>query len=202
MKLSFIWIQWCGKGTQARLLAQKYNFLVMDMWKELRKLAETNTDLWKEIKETIDAWNLVTPSIVEDVMKELLEWYIDKNLILDWFVRSNANRDSLEKILQNKDYTFILFDLSEEKAKQRLLWRMYDKETWDTFPYWITHHPVSWTELIKRIDDNEDSILKRLEEFKKITKPFALKQKNLIVINANQDIDSVFSDLEYKLDLK
>ncbi len=200
MKLVFTWIQGCGKWTQARLLVEKYWFTLLEMWQELRKIASSDTELWKRVKQTIDSWALVTPEVVWEIMNEVITSQTNENLILDWFVRNEWNKKSLEEITMN--YKVVFFELSKEKAIDRLLWRMYDPISWETFLSWTIVNPVTWTKLEKRKDDNEASILKRIDEFMNNTLPTALKQETewkVIRINADQDVDSVFKELVTKL---
>ena len=200
MKLVFTWIQGCGKWTQARLLVEKYWFTLLEMWQELRKIASSDTELWKRVKQTIDSWALVTPEVVWEIMNEVITSQTNENLILDWFVRNEWNKKSLEEITMN--YKVVFFELSKEKAIDRLLLRMYDPISWETFLSWTIVNPVTWTKLEKRKDDNEASILKRIDEFMNNTLPTALKQETewkVIRINADQDVDSVFKELVTKL---
>lgn len=200
MKLVFTWIQGCWKWTQARLLVEKYGFTLLEMWQELRKIASSDSELWKRVKQTIDSWALVTPEVVWEIMNEVITTQTNKNLILDWFVRNEWNKKSLEEI--STDYKVVFFELSKEKAIDRLLGRMYDPLSWETFLSWTLVNPVTWTKLEKRKDDNEASILKRIDEFMNNTLPTAMKQEQegrVIRINADQDVESVFKELVTKL---
>ncbi len=200
MKLVFTWIQGCWKWTQARLLVEKYGFTLLEMWQELRKIASSDSELWKRVKQTIDSWALVTPEVVWEIMNEVITTQTNKNLILDWFVRNEWNKKSLEEI--STDYKVVFFELSKEKAIDRLLGRMYDPLSWETFLSWTLVNPVTWTKLEKRKDDNEASILKRIDEFMNNTLPTAMKQEQegrVIRINADQNVESVFKELVTKL---
>jgi len=200
MKLVFTWIQGCWKWTQARLLVENFGFTLLEMWQELRKIASSDTELWKRVKQTIESWALVTPEVVWEIMNEVITTQTNKNLILDWFVRNEWNKQSLEKI--TNDYKVVFFELSKEKAIDRLLGRMYDPISGETFLSWTLVNPVTWTKLEKRKDDNEASILKRIDEFMNNTLPTAMRQEQegkVIRINADQDVESVFKELVTKL---
>lgn len=202
MKLVFTWIQGCGKWTQARLLTEKHWFTLLEMWQELRKIADSWSELWNKVKRVIESWALVTPDIVWEIMQETLDKQTNERLILDWFVRNEWNKESLDNI--TTDYKVVLFELSKEKAIERLLWRMYDSQTWETFPNWTLINPNNWNELIKRVDDNEESILKRIDEFMNNTLPTALKQEldnpeKVIRVNADQSVENVEKELQNKL---
>jgi adenylate kinase len=202
MKLVFTWIQWCGKWTQARLLVENYWYTLLEMWQALRGLSKEDTPLAKLVKETQEAWRLVTPNIVCEIMKDTLSKQTNDKLILDWFVRNIWNKECLEEIFP--DYKVVFFNLPKEKAIDRLLWRMYNPKTWETFSSDIKIDPETWDELIKRKDDNEESILKRIEEYMNNTLPTAKIQKEewkVIEINADQTIENVAKEMVENLGL-
>ena len=202
MKLVFTWIQWCGKWTQARLLVEKYWFTLLEMGQELRNIVASGNELWNKIKAIIESWALVSAEIVWEVMQEVLSKQTNDKLILDWFVRNEWNKASLEAI--TTDYKVVFFELSKKKAIERLLGRMYNPNTWETFPAGTLLDPATWEMLIKRKDDNEDSILKRIDEFMNNTLPTAEKQEKewkVIRINADQAIEDVASEMVEKLNL-
>jgi adenylate kinase len=100
------------------------------------------------------------------------------------------------------DYKVVFFNLSKEKAIERLLGRMYDPKTGETFPSTYTHNPKTNTPLIKRTDDNEASILQRINSFVLSTLPIVEIQKQegkVIEINADQTVEEVFAEIEQKL---
>lgn len=204
MKLVFIWIQGSGKWTQARLLEEKYDFKLFESGTALREIAKEDSELWRKVKETIEAWNHVSPEIVENIMVDILEnksWW--KNTIFDWFVRNVWNKQSADKVLW--DYKVVLFELSEEKARERLLWRMYNPKTSETFKAWTLLDPNTWDKLEKRADDNEEAIVKRIELYVEKALPLVAeyrKNGNLIEVNADQPVEDVFNELVEKLNLK
>ena len=200
MKLVFTWIQWCGKWTQARLLVEKYWFKLIEMGQALRDLSKEDTPLARIVKETQEAWKLVSPDIVCEIMEDVITKQTNENLILDWFVRNIWNKECLERIIP--DYKVVFFELSKEKSIDRLLWRMYNPTTWETFPSNVKIDPKTWETLIKRKDDNETSILQRIEEYMNNTLPTAMKQKEegkVIEINADQSIEEVWKEMVEKL---
>jgi len=204
MKLVFIWIQGSGKWTQARLLEEKYDFKLFESWTALRNIANEDSDLWKIVKETIEAWNHVSPEVVEDIIINILKnknaW---NNAIFDDFIRNIWNKESADKVLWN--YKVVLFELSEDKARERLLWRMYNPKTSETFKTWILIDPETWDKLEKRNDDNEEAIVKRIDLYVEKALPLVNEYRNnwnLIEVNADQSVENVFSELVEKLNLK
>lgn len=203
MKLVFTGIQGCGKGTQGRLLQEKYGFEIVEMWGELRKVIASWSELWKKLKEVMDAGYLVSDELWAEVMSGAIQNYAGKeNVIFDAFIRLPWNKEVFDSYLS--EYKVVFFDLSQEKAKQRLLGRMYNPKTGETFPFGTDIDPKTWDTLEKRKDDNEDSILKRIEEYVNKTLPIVEAQRwewRVIEINADQGIEDVFAKLESKLGL-
>lgn len=184
-------------------MEEKYDFRLFESWGALRTIAAEESALGRSVKETIDAGNHVSPEVIEDIMKDILDNKIDgKHGIFDGFVRNIWNKETADRVLW--DYKVVLFELSEEKAKQRLLGRMYNLKTWETFMSGTVKDPETWDELIKRADDEEEAILKRINLYVDLALPLIEEYKKewkLIVVNADQTIDDVFVELEGKLKL-
>lgn len=201
MNYVFIGIQWSGKWTQARLLEENYDFKLFESGWALRDIAAEDSELGRSVKSIIDAWDQVSPSIIEDIMKDILENKADgKNIIFDGFVRNTGNKQTADNVLW--DYTVVLFELSEEKAKARLLGRMYNPSTGETFPAGTTTDPNTWEDLEQRKDDVEDAIIKRIDLYVERALPLLdeyRKNGNIIEVNADQSIDRVFNELVEKL---
>lgn len=202
MKLVFTGIQGCGKGTQARILVEQYGYTLVEMWQEFRNLVSSGTELWNTIKAILESGEQVNAELWKQIMETVIEKQTADKIIFDGFIRNDWNKEIFDRVLP--DYTAIFFNLSEEKAKQRLLGRMFNQTTGETFPHGTTHDPKTGEELIQRKDDNEESILKRIEEYVTKTLPIIELQKQegkVVEIDADQAIEKVASDLAEKLGL-
>ena len=109
------------------------------------------------------------------------EW---EYLLLDGFPRNLDQKDYFVKQWENKwrDYVCVNFDLSREKAIERIQKRAIEQGRAD--------------------DANEDVINKRLETFYSETLPVIEAFENdgkLITINADQSIEAIQSELIAKL---
>jgi len=200
MKLVFTGIQWCWKWTQARKLVENHSFKLLEMWWEFRKIINSWTDLWKRLKIIIDSWNQVNDELWIEIMESVIKKQKDKSIIYDWFIRNSRNKEIFDKILP--DYKVIFFKLSKEKAIKRLLWRMCDPETWETFTSDTLINPNNWNKLIKRQDDNEKSILERINQYITYTIPILEIQKKewkVIEIDADMSPEDVYKELFWKI---
>lgn len=202
MKIVFTWIQWCGKGTQARILVEKFGFTLLEMGVEFRKVIASGSELGNQIKSIIDAWHQVSEELWKQVMETVLAEQTADRIIFDGFVRNERNKEIFDRVLP--DYKVVFFNLSVEKAKQRLLWRMFDPITQETFMSGVTHNPKTGTELVKRDDDQEEAIMTRINAYTDYTLPIVEMQKaewRVIEINADQSIEEVAKEIEQKLGL-
>ncbi len=203
MKLVFIWIQGSWKWTQWRILHEKYGFEIFETWEALRKIAKEDSELWNKIKETIEGWKQVSPEMIEDILVDFIENKASsENIIFDGLVRNAWNKATADKILW--DYKVILFELEKEIAESRLLWRKYNKNTWETFSNKFNYDPKTWDKLEIRKDDNQEAIKQRINEFYEKTLPVIYdyeKEWDLIKINADNCIEGVTKELVKKLDL-
>lgn len=202
MKLVFTGIQWCGKWTQARLLVEKHGFVLVEMGAEFRKIIASWSALGIELKSIMDSGAQVPWHLGIAVMEEALKSHINnEKVIFDAFVRNEWNKKIFDEMLPG--YKVIFFELPIEKAKERLLGRMYNKETGETFPAGTNIDPKTGEILVKRDDDKDEAaILKRIQEFEEKTLPIVSIQKSegrVTCVNANQDIESVYAELVEKL---
>jgi len=203
MKLVFIWIQGSGKWTQGKILQKKYGFDIFETGGALRALAKENSELWRNIKETIEAWKQVSPEMIENILKDFIEnkasW---ENIIFDGLVRNAWNKATADKILW--DYKVVLFELDRSLAEKRLLGRKYNPKTGETFLSTFNYDPKTWDKLEVRKDDNQESIAQRIEEFYEKTLPLIEEYETewkLIRINADNCIEWVTKELIEKLGL-
>jgi len=202
MKLVLIWIQGSWKWTQARILQEKYGFEIFETGQVLRNITKQDTELGKLVKETIEAGKQVTPEIIEDIIKDYLQNTNADRIIFDGLVRNEWNKKTADKLLW--DYKVLFFELDEQEAMNRLLWRMYNPKTWATYPAWTEIDPKTGDKLIKRTDDEENAIKQRIKEFFEKTMPVVEqyeKEGKLIKINAKQSIEDVTNEICEKLNL-
>lgn len=203
MHIVFTGIQGCGKGTQARLLRDRYGFTIVEMGGELRAEIESGSELWNRLAEVMNSGKMVSEELGREIMAKALQKYKDtQNVIFDGFIRMPWNVTVFESEIPN--YKVLFFHLDAETAKSRLLGRMFNPKTGETFPSDMTHDPKTWDELVHRDDDTEKWILWRIDEFVTKALPIVEHQREqgiVLDINADQWVDQVFSDIEQTLNL-
>ena len=135
-----------GKGTQAKLISEANSFLHLSTGELLRNEIQNNSNLGLQVKDIMNRGELVSDELVLEIVKKNLEKN-NQGWILDGYPRNLSQVNSLNKVLvqinQPLEVVFYL-DIPEEVLINRLLLR-------------------------GRKDDNEETIRKRLEIYKKIT---------------------------------
>jgi adenylate kinase len=173
-------IQWSGKWTQADLLMKDYpSYKYLEPWQIFRALTSNKNIISDHIVQRMSQWKMLDDNLAFDLFNmygHLLTK--DDCMLTDWFPRSLPQMYYFlsKEAKYQRDFIWIHFYLSKEKAIERLLQRA--KEQW-------------------RRDDTRESIIKRLELFEKETLPvikYFEQIGKLIVINAYQPANMVYKD--------
>jgi adenylate kinase len=91
-----------GKGTQAKLLQERFEACQISTGDILRKAVAEQTPLGKQASEYVRKGDLVPDSLIVDLVAERLkEKDCERGFILDGFPRTISQAQSLETILRN-----------------------------------------------------------------------------------------------------
>lgn len=198
----FLGPQGSGKGTQAELLGKKLHMPVIEMGKLLRQASQINSVKGRKIKKIINEGKLLPLSETIDILKnEINKINLQKGFILDGFPR---NLDQAKKIEKFKNKIVIYLSLSEKETLKRLGKRKTCSKCGKVFidKRSLIKCSVCNGKLEQREDDKPSTIKKRLNLFRKSTKPvleYYQKKNELININGEQSIDNVFKEILKKL---
>lgn len=204
------WVQGSGKGTQWRILKDKFWFKIFETGAELRKHIAENTEIWKKVKSIIEAWNLVWIDIIEEIIRDFIHnLNAQDNIIFDWIPRNKDQKDLMDKLLSKYEYKVLSLDLPKEKVEKRLLGRRSCDTCKKVFPASYDSDKcdncVTW-KLIKRTDDSDENAIKiRINIFFDETLPLIKeysKEWKLVEINADNTIENVTEEIISKLNLK
>jgi adenylate kinase len=92
-----------GKGTQAKILAEKYNLLHLSTGDILRHEIDKKTEIGLEAQSYMNRGNLVPDSVLLTIVKNALTKLKDSGVILDGFPRTVPQAEGLDKIFENLD---------------------------------------------------------------------------------------------------
>jgi adenylate kinase len=206
--LFFLGPQGSGKGTQARLLADKLNLVVIDAGASLREMAKEDTDLARRVHEIINVkGELVEPALIAEVIQQkLLKISREQGIIIDGFPRTLQQYQLLREFWPGTgrgDYQALLIDLTEEESIRRLSMRVTCELCGSVY---IAGQYDSCQncggKLIQRDDDKPEAIRKRLDLYRSETQPMIaefVKEGKLITVDGASSIDSVHQEILQKL---
>ena len=170
-----------GKGTQSKFLVEKFGFIQISTGDLLRdQVQQKDSSMGKEISEIMKNGELVPDEIVIKLIVEKITIYKEKNIIFDGFPR-NINQakvldESLAKISVLLDKA-VFIDVDHEILKERIISRINESDDEN-----------------KRSDDNVQTLVKRIDVYKKNTLPIVeyYREKGILTeINGMLKIEEV-----------
>lgn len=203
MDIVLFGIQGSGKGTQGKILAEKFNLKIFETGAELRKLAQKKSTLGLKIKKLTEKGILVPNQVVMEIVENFIKSIKKTDKVLfDGIPRKKIQMQTFNKLMKKlkRDFIGINIQLSKKDAINRLTKRRICSLCKEVYPadYKKPHCKKCKGKLITRTDDNIESIKKRLEMFENETIPVLKayqKQKKLITINGAQSIEKVAKEL-------
>ena len=165
-----------GKGTQAKVLAEKLGVAHISTGDILRQNASEATLLGKEAKDFMDRGLLVPDTLMSKMLQDrFAQDDVKKGFILDGYPRNLAQAETLEEIfkLRGIDIDLVVYlDSSDSVIIQRLSGRLVCSKCGANFH--IKNMPPKQEglcdkcggSLYQRSDDKVDTIKKRLEIYK------------------------------------
>ena len=203
-----------GKGTLALDLVHRMGFKHLSTGDMLREISATDSSLAKDLRGYIDSGQLIPDELIVDMIKEKLATLKKvKGVILDGFPRTVEQAKIFDTIMSDTGETldmvvYLSIDLSV--ASDRLLQRVSCNKCGS--PYHLKANPPHHEGLcdkcdgivVKRSDDNKETIKKRSDAYIEKTAPlvnFYKQQDKLFSIDANRTPSEVMVDTENLLRL-
>ena len=197
-----------GKGTQAQNIIRKYNLYQISTGDLLRNEIKNKTKIGEDIKQIIAQGGFVTDDVVNKLLKEVIKKPSCRNrIIFDGYPRNIAQAKSLEIMLNadNQSINFIfLLKVNREIIEKRITGRVIcDKCNKILNEYLnkdeVENHECGKNYLKKRKDDNQETIIKRYEEYMEKTKPvldFYSSRTCFHEMDGNQKIQVITNKIE------
>jgi len=182
MILIFLGPPGSGKGTQAKILAEKKGLPHISLGDILREEVRVGSEIGQKAKTFMDGGNLVPDELsIELTRQRISRSDCQGGFIIDGFPRSMGQAEALAKMFAERKLTLdrvIYFLIDEADVVKRLLLR---------------------AGIEGRADDNAAAIRTRFEVYEKTTRPlidYYQRQGVLIEIDANQPIEQVGQQLD------
>ena len=193
-----------GKGTQAARITQTTGLPQVSTGDMLRAAVKNGTKTGIEAKKYMDAGKLVPDSIIIDLIKDRVQ---DpdavKGLMFDGFPRTILQAEALSNIIEVTHV--IAINVPDERIVERICGRYSCGSC--GIVYHDTFNPTKQdgvcdecgsTDMKRRADDNEDTVLQRLSAYHEQTSPLADWYDGLGIlrnVNGDKAIDEITKDI-------
>ena len=205
MRLILLGPPGAGKGTQAKMLKEKFQIPQISTGDILRQAVKDNTELGARAKTVMDAGQLVPDDVVISLIKERIRQIDCKTgFILDGFPRNIAQAEKLSETLADMRVvidSIIDLEVDEKEVVERLTGRSTCLDCGAMFhqrscpPKALGVCDGCGGKLAQRPDDNRETIQERLKVYLGSTAPlkeFYMKQGNLKTVEAKGSVDDIF----------
>ena len=208
MKIIMLGAPGAGKGTQADMIAKKYNVPHISTGDIFRANIKNGTELGKQAKEYMDAGKLVPDELTVKILLDRVAQDDCKNgYVLDGFPRTIPQAEVLENALNelgDKIDFAVNVDVPDENIVRRMSGRRACLKCGAT--YHIEHIPpkqegicdTCGSELVLRDDDKPETVQNRLKVYHEQTQPlidFYTERKVLKTVDGTKDMKEVFADI-------
>lgn len=208
MNLIIFGPQGSGKGTQADMLASKFNLEHIETGLIFREMGREDSELGKKIKDLNERKELVPDDITVDVIQKSLEKIpLEKGVILDSAPRTMGQIEPVEAMMHKLARTInkaIYITLPYEESVSRITKRYACTVCYRHFvlgkdiksPNDLC--PTCQGPIMQRSDDTPEGIAKRLNDFYSITVPVIeeyRKRGMLIEIDGHKSKEEVFEEI-------
>tara|TARA_B100000886_G_scaffold334710_1_gene290642 strand:+ start:514 stop:1050 length:537 start_codon:yes stop_codon:yes gene_type:complete len=163
-----------GKGTQAKILAQKFSLVHLSTGDILRNEIDKASSTGLKAQTYMNAGNLVPDEVLLEMMDSTLSGLKNQGVILDGFPRTIPQAEGLSKIFESLNQA-IDGIINIEVDKNVLINRLVER-----------------AKKSGRADDTEEVIINRQNVYLKLTAPLIeFYKENLISIDGDGSIEEV-----------
>lgn len=208
MKLVLLGGPGAGKGTQAKMLKEKYDLPHISTGDIFRTNIKNNTDLGKEAKKYIDEGLLVPDELVVDlVIDRIAEDDCKNGYIFDGFPRTIPQAKALDKSLESsgeKIDLVINIEVEDENIVRRMSGRRACLKCGAT--YHLEHIPpkkegicdVCGSNIVLRDDDAAETVRNRLSVYHEQTQPlidYYNNKGNIVSVDGSRPIEDIREEI-------
>ena len=175
-----------GKGTQSKFIVKQYNLHQLSTGDLLREEIKNKTELGSKISSIINSGELVSDTIVTNLIEKFISNNEYKNkIIFDGYPRNLLQAKNLDELLKKYDQKIdivLQLSVSLDTVKKRILERQVQE---------------------KRADDSEQIAIKRYKTYEKSSAPVLdhYKKLNLVkVVNGEAAISKINSEISVLID--
>jgi adenylate kinase len=177
MRLILLGAPGAGKGTQATFICQKYGIPQISTGDMLRAAVKAGTPLGLQAKSVMESGGLVSDDLIINLVKErIAQSDCAKGFLFDGFPRTIPQAEAMKAAGVKLDYVLEI-DVPFDAIVERMSGRRSHPASGRT--YHVKFNPpkaqgqddVTGEPLVQRPDDQEETVLKRLEVYSAQTRP-------------------------------
>ena len=213
MKIIMLGAPGAGKGTQAKMIAEKYQVPHVSTGDIFRANIKNGTELGKQAKAVMDAGKLVSDDIILGLVKErIAQPDCSNGFLFDGFPRTIPQAQALVDNGIAID-AVVELQVPDEKIVKRMSGRRVHLASGRT--YHIVYNPpkvegkddVTGEDLVIRDDDKEETVRSRLAVYHSQTEPLVKFYKELsskgqtdyVALDGNRDVQVIADEIISRL---
>ncbi|MGL5007666.1 MAG: adenylate kinase [Plesiomonas sp.] len=209
MRIILLGAPGAGKGTQAQFIMEKYGIPQISTGDMLRAAVKAGTELGLQAKAIMDAGQLVTDALIISLVKERVAQEDCRNgFLLDGFPRTIPQADAMKEAGIAVDFV-LEFDVPDQVIVDRMSGRRVHPASGRV--YHVVYNPpkvegkddVSGEDLIIRVDDEAETVRKRLAIYHDQTEPLVAYynkeadagQTRYFKLDGTRNVDTISQEL-------
>ncbi|MGL5044963.1 MAG: adenylate kinase [Plesiomonas sp.] len=209
MRIILLGAPGAGKGTQAQFIMEKYGIPQISTGDMLRAAVKAGTELGLQAKAIMDAGQLVTDELIISLVKERVAQEDCRNgFLLDGFPRTIPQADAMKDAGIAVDFV-LEFDVPDQVIIDRMSGRRVHPASGRV--YHVVYNPpkvegkddVSGEDLIIRVDDEAETVRKRLAIYHDQTEPLVAYynkeadagQTRYFKLDGTRNVDTISQEL-------
>jgi len=161
-----------GKGTQAKILQQRFGLRQVSTGDLLREHRRREDEIGRRAQAYLDRGLLVPDDVIIDIVRAEIDRGDD--LLFDGFPRTRAQAEALTGLLQERGKglpLLVVFNLDKEEVFRRLMGRWTNPRTGRVYHDIYDPPPpnkidVDGTPLVRRADDQPETIQTRYDVYR------------------------------------
>lgn len=199
-----------GKGTQSAGLVERHGMKQLSTGDMLRAAVKAGTPVGREAKAVMDRGELVSDDIVSALIDEnLASMPAEQGAIFDGYPRTAAQAEDLDRILAKNNRSLdhvIELEVDVDALVARITGR-FSCANCGALYHDIANPPAKEgvcdacgsTEFKRRPDDNEETVRKRMDEYRAKTAPIlpGYEARDIVTrVDGMADIDAVAGEID------
>ena len=204
-----------GKGTQAKMLAERYRVPQISTGDLLRDALKTDQDLGEKVRQAMAGGRLVDDEVVLNLLEERLRMRDTKRgFIVDGYPRSIPQAQALDTLLGMLGKTLqiaINIEVDDGALVKRIVGRLLCEECGEIYNRYFSppSHPDVCDRcggaLVSRVDDTVETVKVRIQVYHDETAPlitYYRAQHKLRTLSGMGDMDEIHQKLVDLVDLE